>query len=684
MTEWLRVSDNYSMTSSDPFVTGVAYRCEIVIRPASGYNFTPTATATLNGATATIFSQTASQIVLYRDFTVGTPPPTAPAITSGASASFVNGTGGTFQVAATGATPITFSLDGTEPAGVSINTTSGLITIAASTAVGTHTFTITAANGTLPNATQTFTLTVTATAVAPSITSGATTSVVNGTGGTYQVAATGTAPITFSLDGTEPAGVSINATSGLITIAASTAVGTHTFTVTATNGAGSDMQSFTLTVTPPASLPVITTAAGALTAGTVGTAYSVTLAATNSPTSWTVASGTLPGALTLNNSGVISGTPTATGTFNFSITATNGGGTSTAVSFSITVSAAASVAPTITSANSATVAAGGTFAVTATGTAPITYSLSGQPAGVSINGASGLITISSSTAVGTHTFTITAANGTSPNATQSFTLTVTAPPPPPTSYNVTIGAFTGGSVISNRTTATAGTTVTLTISPSAGYELDAITARRTSSSATTVTLNGTGLSRTFTMPTYNVTVEAAFKKTAAQLLWEKALAVIEAAVYEAPQSAAESDLAAWLADYINGLLSAAGIPLTVTAADIHVTSGVIIPSATGVNGSFSFFVLPPNVTGSTLISGTIVSTVGNEQLTMNNEQLKAYAENGILHVSGLAAGVEWRLYNVMGTLIYGDISNATETTLPLPQRGVYIVTDGKSVITVVN
>ena len=199
-------------------------------------------------------------------------------------------------------------------------------------------------------------------------------------------------------------------------------------------------------------------------------------------------------------------------------------------------------APTITSANSATVAAGGTFAVTATGTAPIAYSLTGAPVGVTINPATGLITVATTTAAGAHTFTITAANGTPPNAMQSFTLTVTAtvtPPVTPTTYNVSIGSFAGGSVTSNHTSAAAGATVTLTVSPSVGYELDEIKAFRTSSPTTAVALSGTGLSRTFTMPAYNVTVEAAFKKTAAQTLWEKALAVIEAAVYEAPQSVAE-------------------------------------------------------------------------------------------------------------------------------------------------
>jgi hypothetical protein len=84
------------------------------------------------------------------------------------------------------------------------------------------------------------------------------------------------------------------------------------------------------------------------------------------------------------------------------------------------------VSPTITSTNNKTVknGTGGTFQVTATGTAPITYSLANQPDGVSIDITSGLIAIDATTAKGVYIFTITASNGVLPNAMQSFTLTV--------------------------------------------------------------------------------------------------------------------------------------------------------------------------------------------------------------------------------------------------------------------
>ena len=93
---------------------------------------------------------------------------TAPAITSAPYTAVIHGTGGTFPVTAEG-TPstITYGLDGIVPTGVDINSVTGEMTIDANTAEGTYNFTITASNGILPDASQSFTLTV---SVEPAIT----------------------------------------------------------------------------------------------------------------------------------------------------------------------------------------------------------------------------------------------------------------------------------------------------------------------------------------------------------------------------------------------------------------------------------------------------------------------------------------------------------------------------------
>jgi hypothetical protein len=85
---------------------------------------------------------------------------TPPAITSVNNKTITYGTADTLQVETTGTTPMTFSLSGTVPSGVSIGSSTGLLAFAATVASDTYTFTVTAANGTLPDASQTFTLTV--------------------------------------------------------------------------------------------------------------------------------------------------------------------------------------------------------------------------------------------------------------------------------------------------------------------------------------------------------------------------------------------------------------------------------------------------------------------------------------------------------------------------------------------
>ena len=68
--------------------------------------------------------------------------------------------------------------------------------------------------------------------------------------------------------------------------------------------------------------PTITTEN--LPGGTVGTAYSQTLAADGSaPIVWSVSGGSLPEGLTLSNDGTISGTPAAAGTYTFDVEAKN-------------------------------------------------------------------------------------------------------------------------------------------------------------------------------------------------------------------------------------------------------------------------------------------------------------------------------------------------------------------------
>src|SRR5436190_13083433 len=100
-----------------------------------------------------------------------------------------------------------------------------------------------------------------------------------------------------------------------------TTAGTSNFTVQVTDSAsGKASKAFIVTIKSTAP-PLSITTASPLVSGTVGTAYSQTLAATGGtpPYAWSVISGSLPTALTLNaTSGSMSGTPTTAGKSEYS------------------------------------------------------------------------------------------------------------------------------------------------------------------------------------------------------------------------------------------------------------------------------------------------------------------------------------------------------------------------------
>lgn len=88
-------------------------------------------------------------------------------------------------------------------------------------------------------------------------------------------------------------------------------------------------------------------------------------------------------------------------------------------------------APTITSTADTTAVVGAAYSydVNASGTPAPTFSLTTNPAGMTINATTGVIGWTPS-AVGSANVTVQAGNGTMPNATQSFTITVAADQPP--------------------------------------------------------------------------------------------------------------------------------------------------------------------------------------------------------------------------------------------------------------
>jgi outer membrane autotransporter protein len=206
--------------------------------------------------------------------------------------------------------------------------------------------------------------------------------------------------------------------------------GGDSFTYTASNNAGTSSPA---TVTIAVAAPTLSIGPSTVPGANAGVAYSQTFTATggNAPYSYSVAAGSLPTGMTLNAStGVLSGTPSATGTFAFTVKATDsttGPAAPFFVSQAYTLTVAAPVitvapltlpAPTVGTAYSQTVSAGG-------GTAPYAYTVSSGalPPGLTLNSATGNI-FGTPTAGGSFAFSVQATDHNNLSGTASYTLTI--------------------------------------------------------------------------------------------------------------------------------------------------------------------------------------------------------------------------------------------------------------------
>ena len=100
----------------------------------------------------------------------------------------------------------------------------------------------------------------------------------------------------------------------------------------------------------------------------------------------------------------------------------------------------------------------------------------------------------------------------------------------------------------------------------------------------------------------------------------------------------------------------------------------------GANGSFTFTVKLAKGGASATVSnrtGTIVATTyvpptGNDDI-QQPKALKAWMQNGRLHVSGLTVDSQWSVYSISGMLVYTAKATAEEADTTLPVQGIYIV-----------
>ena len=118
-----------------------------------------------------------------------------------------------------------------------------------------------------------------------------------------------------------------------------TAAGSTSVLLGATNGTGTGTATLSVTIAAGTAAPVVSSALTA--SGTVGTAFTYTITASNSPTSFSASP--LPAGITRTGA-TLSGTPTAAGSTSVTLGATNATGTGNAT-LTVTIAAAAPVVP---------------------------------------------------------------------------------------------------------------------------------------------------------------------------------------------------------------------------------------------------------------------------------------------------------------------------------------------------
>lgn len=153
-------------------------------------------------------------------------------------------------------------------------------------------------------------------------------------------AVNGTSPLTWSISGPLPTGLTLNANTGQVS-GTPTEWGGYPYTVKVIDSSSTpatDTAQNTLNISQP--LQIV----GTLNPAYIGEAYTVSLIATGGiyPYTWAIPSGSLPPGLILQSSGFITGTPTQLGSYNFQLQVSD----SSAPPVSVTQAITLNVTPT--------------------------------------------------------------------------------------------------------------------------------------------------------------------------------------------------------------------------------------------------------------------------------------------------------------------------------------------------
>ncbi len=439
--------------------------------------------------------------------------------------------------------------------------------------------------------------------------------------------------------------------------------------------------------------PVLT---GGTVSGTVGTAITnYQIVATNGPTGYSIASGTLPTGLSLNTtSGVISGTPTVAGTSSITVNASNGAGTSASpatinfniakgnqtitfgtlanraygdASFTLGATASSGLTVTYTSSNTnvATVS-GNTVTIVGVGTTNITASQAGN---VNYNAATDVV----------HSLTVTQRQ-----------LTITGLTGVNRQYNATNVATVSGSATLNGVLAADTGNVTLSVAPTYTF------ANANIGTGKAITISGLSLTGS-AAANYSLTLPSLSANVTA-----KALTVTGAVAHDKVYNG--TTVATVTGATLNGVEAADTATVSLAAngtfASVNVGTGITVTLSLTGAGIGNYTLTQPGLSANiTIASQTITfNALPVLTLTSGSVNLNSYASSSsglaltysssnpaVVSVSGntmtvVGAGTATITASQAGNTNYSAATNATRNvvvlTAPVATAATAITSDG--------